>query len=658
MGIRYDEDTGQRYYYDDESGSITPVFQYEDSYVPYSQIPEYERMRMEGWMPGGFYDPATADWKNITGGDGIKFPSEQAYLEYLYGPGVEYKTGADGQKYYKAPGDIIPGRTPYTYNPPDSAMTRIMPMIIGGMAFPGLAAGLGGGALGAAGAGALIGGTTSAIGGGDFLKGALTGALGGGLTSGLSGVSNFLQSAEGLGLSKSAADAVVSAGARAISAGATGQDVDQAILGSLLSSGAGGAIGGTGIDPNLAKLVAPVISTALLGGDVQGQLLKSGLSYLGGAFKQLGETADKTNVAELPASYWNMVASANPNNLPVFGSLNDASEFYDSEDDNDPYEGLEGYTPELIRQLYAGTYDGPEQTEAELRAQLGDFYDLIYPSATGVSSWAGGYDLPGGGDLMPSSAVWTGGYDLPGGGDIFGSEWTSGYDLPGGGDLPEPGWTSGYDLPGGGDTPINYGGTGSTGSSSGVAGSGGTGATGRTGTKITPAGSVDYGKLMGSIQNIFNTQEPNYPSPIKPFLAPTTIGGTSERAAEPVTDYSKIIGALASLTGKGMKEGGSTHIFGPEGKLYEKHHEQGFAVGGPGTGQSDDIPTMLSDGEFVIPADVVSHLGDGSSKAGADALYKMMEEIRKRDRSTPSDKLPPKAKNPLAYLKEAQKAKG
>jgi hypothetical protein len=36
----------------------------------------------------------------------------------------------------------------------------------------------------------------------------------------------------------------------------------------------------------------------------------------------------------------------------------------------------------------------------------------------------------------------------------------------------------------------------------------------------------------------------------------------------------------------------------------------------------------LADGEFVIPADVVSHLGNGSTKAGAKKLYAMMDRIR------------------------------
>jgi len=78
----------------------------------------------------------------------------------------------------------------------------------------------------------------------------------------------------------------------------------------------------------------------------------------------------------------------------------------------------------------------------------------------------------------------------------------------------------------------------------------------------------------------------------------------------------------------------------------------GKHVAGEGDGQSDDIPAMLADGEFVFPADVVSALGNGSSKAGTDKLYKMMHEIRARARSTGNKDLPPPAlKSPLDYLK-------
>ena len=40
-------------------------------------------------------------------------------------------------------------------------------------------------------------------------------------------------------------------------------------------------------------------------------------------------------------------------------------------------------------------------------------------------------------------------------------------------------------------------------------------------------------------------------------------------------------------------------------------------------------PARLSHGEFVIPADVVSHLGNGNSDAGANVLYEMMDKVRK-----------------------------
>ena len=63
---------------------------------------------------------------------------------------------------------------------------------------------------------------------------------------------------------------------------------------------------------------------------------------------------------------------------------------------------------------------------------------------------------------------------------------------------------------------------------------------------------------------------------------------------------------------------------------------QGYYLGGPTDGMADQIPATidnrqpaaLSDGEFVIPADIVSHLGNGNSDAGAQQLYGMMDKIR------------------------------
>jgi hypothetical protein len=67
------------------------------------------------------------------------------------------------------------------------------------------------------------------------------------------------------------------------------------------------------------------------------------------------------------------------------------------------------------------------------------------------------------------------------------------------------------------------------------------------------------------------------------------------------------------------------------------YSDGGRMLKGPGDGMSDSIPATigkrqparLADGEFVVPADVVSHLGNGSTDAGAKHLYSMMDKVRK-----------------------------
>jgi hypothetical protein len=123
-------------------------------------------------------------------------------------------------------------------------------------------------------------------------------------------------------------------------------------------------------------------------------------------------------------------------------------------------------------------------------------------------------------------------------------------------------------------------------------------------------------------------------------------------------------GGLASVL---MAEGGTTgtrHGRYAGGGLNTVEHSgkmrvdfrRGDAVTGPGDGQSDDIPAMLADGEFVFPADVVAALGNGSTKAGSDKLYDMMHSIRAYHRSAkPQDLPPPAKKSPLDYLKDTKR---
>jgi hypothetical protein len=96
----------------------------------------------------------------------------------------------------------------------------------------------------------------------------------------------------------------------------------------------------------------------------------------------------------------------------------------------------------------------------------------------------------------------------------------------------------------------------------------------------------------------------------------------------------------------------------------------GYAAGGnprllkgPGDGMSDDIPAVigrkqparLADGEFVVPADVVSHLGNGSTDAGAKKLHQMMDKIR-TDRTGKKKQAP--AVNADKYIPGKKKASG
>jgi len=67
-------------------------------------------------------------------------------------------------------------------------------------------------------------------------------------------------------------------------------------------------------------------------------------------------------------------------------------------------------------------------------------------------------------------------------------------------------------------------------------------------------------------------------------------------------------------------------------------------------GQADNVPAMLSENEYVMPADVTSHLGDGSSDAGGKILDKFVANVRAHKTSKGAKGLPPKAKSPEQYL--------
>jgi hypothetical protein len=75
-------------------------------------------------------------------------------------------------------------------------------------------------------------------------------------------------------------------------------------------------------------------------------------------------------------------------------------------------------------------------------------------------------------------------------------------------------------------------------------------------------------------------------------------------------------------------------------------------VRGPGSGRSDSIPAQLSDGEYVLTAEDVSMLGDGSNEAGAKKLDEFRTALRMhKGGALAQGKISPDAKSPLEYLK-------
>jgi hypothetical protein len=92
-----------------------------------------------------------------------------------------------------------------------------------------------------------------------------------------------------------------------------------------------------------------------------------------------------------------------------------------------------------------------------------------------------------------------------------------------------------------------------------------------------------------------------------------------------------------------------------QNSAFVNRRAKGGYLDGAGDGMSDSIPATiegkqparLADGEFVIPADVVSHLGNGSSKAGSKRLYAMLDKIRHARTGT---KKQGKQINPSKYM--------
>jgi len=122
--------------------------------------------------------------------------------------------------------------------------------------------------------------------------------------------------------------------------------------------------------------------------------------------------------------------------------------------------------------------------------------------------------------------------------------------------------------------------------------------------------------------NAANPARQTRPLPVVPAQKETT---TAAQGASSVIDQLPVPTYDAQGNTVGMAAGGIAAL------------KKGKYLNGATDGMADKIPAnidgvqeaALSDGEFVIPADVVSHLGNGNSDAGAKVLTKMMARVRK-----------------------------
>lgn len=122
-----------------------------------------------------------------------------------------------------------------------------------------------------------------------------------------------------------------------------------------------------------------------------------------------------------------------------------------------------------------------------------------------------------------------------------------------------------------------------------------------------------------------------YATPYQDPMSRNVVSGAQDVAVDPYTGQEQRTEPAPQAQ---FAEGGVSHL--------GDYSDGGRLLRGPGDGVSDDIPAMigkkqparLADGEFVVPARIVSELGNGSTEAGARKLYAMMDRVQKSRGST------------------------
>ena len=168
---------------------------------------------------------------------------------------------------------------------------------------------------------------------------------------------------------------------------------------------------------------------------------------------------------------------------------------------------------------------------------------------------------------------------------------------------------------------------------------------GMPGVRYTPEGNIDrtgtnppfqpnpaFQPMQTFASPAYGTNtQPNYPTYTPPMAAAAPVAGNA--VPQPYNTMA-MYNFLPSNQPRYMNQGGIASFFGP-GQSVVQMNRGGYPrktgqISGPGTETSDDIPAMLSDGEFVITAKAVRGVGNGSRREGAKKLYRMMHAMEKK----------------------------
>ena len=562
--------------------------------------------------------------------------------------------------------------------------------ISGGMAGP-LAGALGGGTLGTLGSGALIGGGLSALTGGDPLKGAILGGTGAGLNLALPEISSAVSNA--LQVSPETANIIASNLSRAGLTGVATGDIEQAIQ----SAATGAALSGvaqsepvsetaasirdtlvssgmdaetaTKVASNLIRTVGATALTGIAGGDITPGLAKGLMKIAGNVVSGL-DTGTPHQDAEAQEGGFYGIPSG--------------------------YEGL-GYTPQEISDLIAGTYTEPI-TSPTSNEPLPEDTEGGLPVETPVEAPTEPQEPSAGQDTTrPTVGTEEGSTPsldsiidkIPFAGILGGVTGTSGKAKRAA--TPQAAAEQAQS----GLSNIPWLDTSAEVLKNVIPGT--TGANLVSGLSLASGGTTSCCSSLYSICKYAPKFACSQSEMLQTAVSPKRLPATLQKLKHLQSSISPL-GNMGGLAKGGLPK--KYQEASPDG-----HNPEfvtgltGFYADGAGTGQSDDIPALLHDGDYVMDAETVSALGDGSSKAGrqvldgfrekiphsaatggrvvpakiADGEYVfpasfvtalgggdnkqgakildgLREKLRAHKRSAPTDKIPPKAKSPLDYI--------